>query len=54
VGDGDHPRFVDSRGNVVPEVGVSHSPHALPRCEDHPTWDGAPVDWDSVVAAVVS
>ena len=25
----------------------------LRRCAPHPTWDGAPVDWDSVVAAVV-
>ena len=54
VGDGDQPRFVDLRGNVVPEVGLPRDPHPLPRCAPHPTWDGAPVDWDSVVAAVVA
>jgi hypothetical protein len=54
VGDGDQPRFLDLRGNVVPEVGLPEAPHVLPRCEPHPTWDGAPVDWDSVVAAVVA
>jgi len=54
-GDGDHPRFLDPRGNVVPDVGLLEAPsRGLPRCEPHPTWDGAPVDWDAVVGAVVA